>query len=218
MKLLGQIWHNKLNFYSPREIRQVATGLLAECRLKLALIGGGGRGDSQKAAGSSVALASGIVGIITLVNSILKCGGVPAVLEIGVEGKAGRVAMYLLNDFTMNVALRSPSSPNEWPSVGLCPLAGKILNIPGDLIEEFHQVNGMGRGANAIIETVEVCYVGGVGGRVQILEEMVNMRMGSKSVVAYDTIPTGGHVNTRLETSLTGCVGPTSIYIDYYGF
>jgi len=129
------------------EISQVATSLLAEGRLELAFVGGSCGSDGQVAAGGGVTLASSVVGVVAFVDGILKGSGVPAVLEVGVEGETARVT----------------GSPDEWPAAGFGPLRSKVLNVPGDFIEQLHEVNGVGVRANAVVEAVKVCSMGGMG-------------------------------------------------------
>jgi len=174
----GGITRTGLQRVAAREIGQVATGLLAEDRLKLTFVGGGGRGNGQEAASGSITLASCIIGVVALVDGVLKGGDVPAVLEIGMEGETSWIA----------------GSPDERPSLRFSPLASEVINVPGNFVEELHEVNGVSGGANAVIEAIEKSGVGGVGRGIQV-----------------DTVPAGRHVDPSLESSLAGSVGPTSI-------
>jgi len=146
-----------------------ATGLLAEGRSELAKIGRTSIEDGQELAGSGITLPSSVVLVVALINSILKGGNIPAVLEVSVEGEASRVT----------------SSPNEGPSLGLSPARSKVLNVPGDLVEEFHHINGVIRRAGSVIEPRHESSVALVIGRVEIL-----------------AVPASRHVDASLEASL----------------
>jgi len=187
----GGITRTGLDWVAAREIGQVATSLLAEDGLKFTFIGGGGRGNCQEAASGGITAASCVIGVVALVDGVLKGGDVPAVLEISMEGETSWVA----------------GSPYERPSLIFGPLARKVINVPGNFVKELHEVNGVVGGASAIIEAIEKGNVTGVGRGIQVdtVPAGGHVDTSLESGLAGSVGPTSIGKSVVV-TSLTGCV------------
>lgn len=118
-----------------------------------ALVGGIGGGDGEVGAGCSDSLAGLIVGIVAVIDGILKSSDVPTVLEVSVPSVPSGVTHGV----------------DERPFLGgRIPAAGESVNIPSNLVEELHEADWMGRWACSVIKARQVSNMGSVIGRIEV--------------------------------------------------
>jgi hypothetical protein len=86
------------------------------------------------------------------------------------------------------------------------------LDVPGNLVEELHEIDGMCGRANAVIEPIEICGVRAVIGRINILSMYSTYFMVKCMSGTHNAIPASRHMHASLEPSLTSCVGPSSVW------
>lgn len=149
---------------------------------------------------SELTISGLIIGVITLVDGILKSVRVPAILEVGVPGVASGVTLISrseLHEIIHKTQHCSPSGVDERPliSSGLPPRC-EFGDIPGNLIisrlsnsvvctavytylvKELHEGNRVCRRAFSVVETREVSGVGHVVWGIEVLifidEDLVN--------------------------------------------
>jgi len=149
----------------------------------LALAGLARLHDGEEGAVLGLAVLLLLAGV-ALVDGLLQSVDVPSVEEITVPRVASGVT----------------SSIDERPSVGLLPAASKVVDVPGDLVEELHHGDWVGRGANAIVQPRQVCDVGSVVSAVQV-----------------DTVPACRHVNAGIKTIRAVHGGEALHVLDFTG-
>jgi len=143
-----------LDGVATREPVKNSVNFLADDRGGLALVSDGGRSNGEELASLGYTIPSLIIRVVALIDSILKGIGFPTVLEVRVPGVASRVA----------------GGVDERPLVSSRPPAtSKRVNIPGDLVEQLQEIDGVSGWARTIIQAGEVGGVGGVIGGVDIL-------------------------------------------------
>lgn len=87
----GGITRTCLNRVAAREFGQGASDSLLNDGSNLASVGSGSRLEGEEAACFGDTLASLIVGVVALVDSVLKSVGVPSILEVSVPGVSSGV-------------------------------------------------------------------------------------------------------------------------------
>jgi len=130
-----------LDGVAAREPGESTVNCFVDDRADPARITNSGRKDIQVRARLGDTIAGLIIWIVTLINGVLEGSSVPTVLEVSVPRVTGGIA----------------SSVNERPlvSAGIPPRC-KLVDIPRDLIEEFHKVDGVGRWTFPIVEARKI--------------------------------------------------------------